>query len=63
MPLTSSTASPLLAVPTQPQEDPMGDYDHHEGYDPKRRDEETQPPKEDKPEEKPAPKKTPGDKA
>jgi hypothetical protein len=35
MPFTSETGSPLLPVPTQPLRSDMGDFDTHEGHDPK----------------------------
>jgi hypothetical protein len=30
----------MLSVPSQSEENAVGDYDAHEGYDPRRRDEE-----------------------
>ena len=61
MPFTTWTGSPLLPVQPQPQEATVADYDTHEGYDPRRRDEEDAKPEKKQPakaeEPKPEPKK------
>ena len=57
MPLTSQTGAPMLSVPSQSEENAVGDYDAHEGYDPRRHDEEDAKP-EKKQQPKPEPKKS-----
>jgi len=48
----------MLSVPSKSEENAVGDYDEHEGHDPKKEDEAGQPEVEVKAEPKPEPKHT-----